>query len=60
MIKNEVDGLIRANKCNIPRVVKYQELTVLPNGDVLVVLEYVVCDQSGMLTSMNIHHTVPG
>ncbi len=58
LIENEVSGLIRANNCKIPCVVKYEELIVLPDGDVLVVLE-VVCDQSGMLMSlMHLHQTV--
>ncbi len=39
LLENEVNGLIRANNCNIPRVVKYEELVVLPKGDGLIVLE---------------------
>ena len=39
LVENEVNALISANNCNVPRVVKYEELIVLPNGDGLVVLE---------------------
>ncbi len=39
LLENEVHGLIRANKCKTPRVVKFEELIVLPKGDGLVVLE---------------------
>ena len=39
LLENEVTCLHYANLSNIPRVVKYKELTVLPQGDARIILE---------------------
>ena len=39
LIDNEVKGLTQANYCKIPRMVKFEELVVLPGGDARVILE---------------------
>ena len=39
LLENEVNGLGHANYRKIPRVVKFEELILLPDGDTRVVLE---------------------
>jgi len=39
LLENEVKGLAYANLRNVPRVVRFEELIVLPHGDARVVME---------------------
>ena len=39
LMENEIEGLIHANYSTTPRVVEYIDLTYLPTGEALIILE---------------------
>ena len=39
LLENEVSSLTYANLCNIPRVITFKELILLPDGDARMIIE---------------------
>jgi len=39
LVENEMDGLLRANRVETPRVVQFVELSALPTGEAFLILE---------------------